>query len=133
MSQVRLANSADIMRIVDMVEDLCAAVEGMMPVNRPWTAQVVAGLIDNPQGVVFVTEGGFIAGSIQATVINPAKVAMEHGWMAKDRSGAALLRAFEQWAADNGADYLKLSTGAIGPDLGRSGYTMTEKTWVKRI
>ena len=130
---IREATEADVMRVVDMVEDLRAAVNGMMPVSRPWTANVVAQLIHSPDGVVFVTDGGFLAGSLQPTVINPARVAMEHGWFARDRSGLRLLRAFEAWAADRGAVMVKMSTGAVGPDLGRLGYAMTEQNWVKSI
>ncbi len=130
---IRLATDADVMRVVDLIEDLRTAVDGMMPVSRPWTASVVASLIQNPQGLVFVSDGGFIAGCIQQTVINPSPVAMELGWFARDRSGMALLRAFEAWAAEQGAEMVKMSTGAVGPDLGRVGYTMTEKTWVRRI
>ncbi len=130
---IREATEADVMRVVDMIEDLRAAVDGMMPVSRPWTASVVAGLIQNPDGVVLVGEGGFLAGCLQATVINPAKVALELGWFARDRSGMRLLRAFEVWAAESGAAMIKMSTGAVGPDLARIGYTMTEKTWVKRL
>lgn len=130
---IRLATEADVMQIVDWVEDLRAAVNGLMPVSRPWTAAMVAGLIQSPDAAVFVSSGGFIAGSMQPTIINPARVAMEHGWFARDRSGMRLLLAFEEWAAEQGAVMVKMSTGAVGPDLGRLGYTMTEQNWVKRI
>ena len=130
---IREATEADVMRIVDMVEDLRAAVSGLMPVSRPWTAAMVAGLIQSPDAIVLVSDGGFIAGSLQPTIINPARVAMEHGWFARDRSGLRLLRAFEGWAAERGVVMVKMSTGAVGPDLGRLGYTMTEQNWVKSI
>ena len=130
---IRLATEADVMRVVDMVEDLRAAVDGMMPVSRPWTAQVVAGLIQRPDAIVLVSDGGFLAGAMQPTIINPARIALEMGWFARDRSGMRLLRAFEIWAVEQGAAMVKMSTGAVGPDLGRIGYTMTEKTWVKRV
>lgn len=130
---IREAKESDVMQIVDWVEDLRAAVDGMMPVSRPWTAAMVAGLIQSPDASVFVSAGGFIAGSMQPTIINPARCAMEHGWFARDRSGMRLLRAFEEWAAGQGAVMVKMSTGAVGPDLGRLGYTMTEQNWVKRI
>ena len=130
---IRPASETDVMRIVDLVEDLRAAVDGLMPVSRPWTAAMVAGLIQSPDAIVLVSDGGFIAGSLQPTIINPARVAMEHGWFARDRSGLRLLRAFEGWAADRGAVMVKMSTGAAGPDLGRLGYTMTEQNWVKSI
>lgn len=130
---IRLATEADVMRVVDMIEDLRAAVDGMMPVSRPWTAQVVAGLIQSPDAIVLVSDGGFLAGAMQPTIINPARIALEMGWFARDRSGMRLLRAFELWAAEQGAAMVKMSTGAVGPDLARAGYTMTEKTWVKAI
>lgn len=130
---IREAAEADVMRIVDLVEDLRAAVAGLMPVSRPWTAAMVAQLIHSPEAVVYVSEGGFIAGSLQPTIINPARVAMEHGWFARDRSGVRLLRAFERWAADQGAAMVSLSTGRAGPDLGRLGYVMTEQNWVRTI
>ncbi|MFG6081595.1 hypothetical protein ACEUZ9_002219 [Paracoccus litorisediminis] len=133
MTAIRLAGADDVLRVVDMIEDLRAAVDGMMPVSRPWTAAVVAGLIQNPEAVVYVSDGGFIAGSMQPTIIHPDRVAMEHGWFARDRSGMRLLRAFEAWAEDQGAVMVKMSTGASGPDLGRLGYTMTEQNWVRRI
>lgn len=130
---VRLATASDVMHIVDLVEDLREAVNGLMPVNRPWTAQFVAGLIDSPQGVVFVSGDGFIAGMLQPTVINPAHIALENGWFARDGSGRALRLAFEDWGRKQGAEMVKLSTGAIGPDLSKDGYVLTEKTWVKRL
>ena len=130
---IREATEADVMRIVDLVEDLRAAVAGLMPVSRPWTAAMVAHLIHSPEAVVYVSEGGFIAGSLQPTIINPARVAMEHGWFARDRSGLRLLRAFEVWAAEQGATMVSLSTGRGGPDLGRLGYVMTEQNWVRTI
>lgn len=134
---IRIATLDDVMMAVDWVEYLCRAVDGQMAVNRPWTANVVANLIQSPEALVLISgnadRGGMLAASLQPTVINPAKVAMEHAWVANDRSGLRLLRAFEGWAAERGAVMVKMSTGAAGPDLGRLGYTMTEQNWVKSI
>lgn len=134
---IRIATLDDVMMAVDWVEYLCRAVDGQMAVNRPWTANVVANLIQSPEALVLISgnadRGGMLAASLQPTVINPAKVAMEHAWVANDRSGMRLLRAFEEWAAEQGAVMVKMSTGAVGPDLGGLGYTMTEQNWVKRI
>lgn len=134
---IRRATLDDVMTAVDWVERLRAAIDGMMPVSRPWTASVIASLIQSPDALVLLSgdadRGGFLAASMQPTVINPARVAMEHAWIANDGSGLKLLREFERWAEEQGAEMVKMSTGAIGPDLGRLGYTMTEKTWVKRV
>ena len=134
---IRPATMDDVLTVVDWVERLREAVDGLMPVSRPWTAQVVAGLIQSPQALVLISgdqdRGGFLAGSMQPTVVNPAQAAMEHGWFANDGSGLRMLRRFERWAAEQGAVMVRMSTGATGPDLARLGYTMTERSWVKRV
>lgn len=130
---VRLATQADILRIVDMVEDLRAAVDGPVPVDRAWTARTLAQLIDSPDGAVWVTDGGFLAASLQPTVISPERVAQEHGWFSRDGMGKALLEAFEAWAREKGARLAKLSTGPRGPDLARLGYRHAEQAWVRRL
>ncbi|MGA0615318.1 hypothetical protein [Paracoccus sp. KR1-242] len=131
MAVVALARPQDILRIVDMVEDLRAAVGGPVPVDRPWTARMLAGMLGDPQAVVFVSAAGFIAGSLQPTVINPALIAMEHGWFATDGTGLRLLRAFEGWAHEQGAMMVRLSTAPSGMDLTRLGYRAAELAWVK--
>lgn len=128
---MRLAGAGDVLRIVDMIEDLRGAVAGPIPVDRAWTAQTVVRLIDSPDGYVAVTDGGFIAGCLTSTIINPAKIAQEMGWFSRDRSGLALLRSFEAWAQDRGAALVQLSTGPDGLDLTRVGYRLTEKAWVR--
>ena len=131
MARVRLADPGDVLRIVDMIEDLRQAVDGPIAVDRPWAAANVAGLIASPDGVVFISDGGFIAGSLQPTIINPTRIAMEHGWFAADGSGLRLLKAFEEWARSKGASLIQLSTGAEGLDLSRLGYQLAERAWFK--
>ena len=131
MARVSVADARDVPRIVDMIEALRAAVHGPIPVDRAWTARTVSKLIGDPAGCVLVTEGGFIAGLIQPTIISPAPVAKELGWWASDGSGLRLLRAFEAWAKEQGADLVQLSTAPSGPDLERLGYQAAELAWVK--
>lgn len=131
MARVRVATADDILRIVGMVEALADAINGPVPVDRGWTAATLARLIESDHGAVFVSDGGFIAGALQPTVISPRIVAKELGWFASDRSGMALLRAFEAWAASAGAEMVQISTGAVGPDLARLGYRRAEQAWVK--
>lgn len=130
---IRWATHADVLRIVDMVERLRAAVDGPVVVNRGWTAAQVARLIDGPDSAVWVAGGGFIAGALVPTVISPDPVAQELGWWAEDGSGLRLLRRFEGWARDRGASLVQLSTGASGPDLSRLGYRRAELAWVRSI
>lgn len=130
---IREATSADVLAIVDMVESLRSAVDGPIPVDRAHTAATVAALISSPTGFVAVSAGGFIAGALVQTIINPASLAQELGWHAKDGSGLRLLRAFERWAIERGANWINLSTGVSGPDLSRLGYRRAEQAWVRSI
>lgn len=131
MARVRLATAADVLRVVDWCCLLNERIDCAIKPDRPWVASVIARLIGSPDSVVFVSDGGFIAGSLQPTLASPQIVAMEHGWYSSDGSGRALLAAFENWAAERGAVLIQLSTGATGPDLSRIGYRMTEKAWVR--
>lgn len=129
--QVRWAAPADIPRVIDMIEALRAAVDGPIAVDRDWTGGVLRQLLASPSGCVFVSEGGFIAGMIQPTVISPAPVAKELGWWASDGSGLRLLRAFEAWAKERGVTLVQLSTAPDGLNLSRLGYARAELAWVR--
>jgi hypothetical protein len=131
MAVVTRATCADVLRIVDMVEALREAVGGPIPVDRAWTARTIAALCTGPDSAVWASAGGFIAGSLQPTVISPRLIAMEHGWFATDGSGLRLLRAFEAWARERGAMMVQLSTGPSGLDLTRLGYRPAEMAWIK--
>ncbi|MTH76308.1 hypothetical protein GL286_01035 [Paracoccus aestuariivivens] len=128
---MRRAASIDIPDIVDMIEDLRVAVSGPVPVDRAWVSRTLAGLLASDDGYVAVTGGGFIAGILRPTIINPALIAQEMGWFARDRSGLRLLRGFEAWASERGATLVQLSTGPEGLDLTRLGYRRAELAWVK--
>lgn len=127
------AVEADIPRIIDMVEGLAAAVRGPQRVCRIRTGETLAGLIASPDGAVWVSAGGFIAGTLTQTIISPDPVAVELGWWAGDRSGLRLLRTFEAWAQAHGATLIKLSCngGAAQTILERSGYRVAEIQMVR--
>lgn len=133
MPKIKAANVADIPRIIDLIERLAAAVNGPQRVCRIKTGETLAGLLQDSRGVVLVTERGFIAGCITQTVISPDPVAVELGWYAEDCSGLTLLRAFEAWAAQQGAVLIKLSCngGAAQRILERAGYRAAETAMVK--
>lgn len=130
---IRLAVEADIVEIIDMVEQLAASVRGPQRVCRIKTGQTLAGLIHGLDGAVWRSERGFIAGCITQTVINADPVAIEMGWYAEDRSGLRLLRAFEDWARERGATLIKMSCngGAAQQILERAGYRACETAMVK--
>jgi hypothetical protein len=91
--------------------------------------------MQSPSGVVYVSDGGFIAGEVSGTIINPAPIAFEHGWFATDRNGIRLLNAFEAWAKRMGCTGCKLSTGpthsAAAKILERRGYRPAELAWFR--
>ena len=132
---IRKATEADIPRLIDMTTALAASVRGPQAVCRLRTGETLVSLLRNPQGVIFVSDGGFIAGQIMQTVISPDPVAFEIGWLATDRSGLRLLRAFEVWAAEQGATLIKMSAngGAAQRILERRGYAVAEVQMVKAI
>lgn len=130
---IRPAVDADIPRVVTMIERLVGAIEGPQSVCRVRAGESLCRLIRDPDGVVFVSDHGFIAGCIIQTVISPAPVSVELGWHASDKSGLRLLRRFEKWSAQQGASLIKLSCkgGAAEEILRRRGYRLAESSWVK--
>lgn len=127
---MRPATVDDIPRITDLVERLIAASGIPQVVDRAYTQATLLALICRADALVLVSEGGFLAASIERSVISPEPIACEHGWFATDRSGLRLLRAFEAWAVERGAR-VRLSTGIAGPDLARLGYRAVETAWVR--
>lgn len=128
--QVRRAVFADIDRIIGMAVQLVQEAGLPQQVDPVHTRAVLRALMLRDDAAVWVSVGGFLAASIERTVISPEPVAVEHGWFATDRSGLRLLRLFEGWAAARGA-IVRLSTGQGGPDLRRLGYRAVETAWVK--
>ena len=130
---IRPATASDILTIVDQVEALRAAVGGPVAVDRAWTARTLAALLESPDGAVWVSDAGFIAGALTQTIISPAPLAQELGWYATDGTGLRLLRRFETWAQERGAVLIQLSTGPTGPDLSRLGYRRVEQAWTREL
>lgn len=134
---VRLAVAEDIPRIVDMVCALREAIDGPVEPDPAKVSETIMILMGSPSGIVFVSGGGFIAGSIASTIISNERFAHELGWFAADSSGLRLLRAFEVWADSHGAR-VRLSTGPdervpfrLRSALQRRGYRVQETAWVK--
>ena len=104
-------------------------------------------VLADPTMVLFVSEdedgiGGFIVGLYTDHAFNDAKMAAELGWfMTKDKRGGTqairLVKAFEQWAKDIGAEYVAMCDIIGLSDLAnlydRSGYSLTERTFMKEI
>ena len=130
---IRAATAQEIPRIVDMIERLRAAVDGPLAVDRVKTGETLAALLADPDGLVLVSGGGFIAGCIREPIISRDRVANELGWYAEDRSGLRVLRSFEAWARERGAMLVQLSCngGDAQRVLERAGYRQAEVAMVK--
>ncbi|CAM3090096.1 hypothetical protein PANO111632_02585 [Paracoccus nototheniae] len=116
-----------------MVERLTGAVSGPQAVCRIWTGQRLAFLIHSPDGLVRLSQGGFIAASMTRTIISPDWIANEEGWWAEDRSFIPLFDCFERWADDRAATIRKMScaTATVRRFLERRGYRMAEMAMVR--
>lgn len=126
---MRRATVDDIPRLIDLTGRLVMASGMPQAMDLAHTRATLGALLVRPDAAIWMTEAGFLAASIERTVISPEPVACEHGWYAEDGKGLALLRAFEAWAKIYGARVL-ISTGPFGPDLARLGYRLSEKAWV---
>ena len=134
---VRPAVVSDIARIIDMVCMLRDQISGPVTPDPETIRETLLVLMASPHGIVLISDGGFIAGSIAPTIISKEWFAHELGWFAKDCSGLRLLRAFERWADNHGAR-VRLSTGSyegtplkLRNALQRRGYQPHETAWVK--
>lgn len=127
---MRRATFADLPRLLDLTGRLVTASGIPQAMDPAYTVMTLRTLMSRPDAPIWITDGGFLAASIERTVISPQPVAVEHGWYADDGKGQWLRRAFENWATGQGARK-RLSTGANGPDLSRVGYRMVEQVWVK--
>jgi hypothetical protein len=127
---MRAATVDDIPRLIDLVGRLVSRAGIPQSMDPERVREVLVGLLNRMDAVVWITDAGFLAASIERTVISPEPIAVEHGWYAEDGQGMALLTALELWADCHGAR-VRLSTGPDGPDLTRRGYRMVERAWVK--
>lgn len=95
----------------------------------------LAGLIEN--GAVIVSDTGMIGGLLSPAYCDPEWImAVELFWWA-EKDGLALLRAFEEWAAENGANEVRMTSLAALPRadgiLRRKGYAAAEISYRKVI
>lgn len=127
---LRPATLADMDRLLDLVAALQDAIAHPIPMDRAHTAAVLELLIGSDDGLVLLAGDGFIAGQVVATAVSPRRVAIEHGWYARDGSGRALLAAYEAWAAERGAVVISVRLPPGARVL--RGYAPVETTWMRR-
>ncbi len=128
---VRPAIPADIGRIVYMVERF-NAIYFDVPVSPVKTRNMVEWVID--EGVIFVSDSGFIAGMVTEDLFRDWTILQEFGWFAEDRSGIALLDAFIHAGHSLEVDEVRISTLSTssplaGRILQRKGFAPLEHSY----
>jgi hypothetical protein len=137
MDGIRKAKTAaDISHVVRLVGKLIDSVKGAVPMDVSHTGAQIARLTQAPTGLVLVSERGFIAAEVLATVVSPAPIAFEQGWYAEDGKGMKLLDCFERWSDEMQCVGRKLSTASnvscsMRRALVRRGYSPAEMAWYK--
>lgn len=127
---IRRAEFDDIPQLIGLVRRLVASTGVPQNVDDDRVRAVLMAMMVRADAAVWVSPMGFLAATIEHTVISFAPIAAEHGWYAEDGQGLRLLREFEAWADARGATP-RLSTGMTGLDLGRIGYRAVEMAWVR--
>ena len=88
------------------------------------------------QGGLFTSKRGMIGGVIAPMWCAPDwKAAVELFWWAEDGQGLRLLRRFEQWARDMGAQEIRMTTLAAMPEAERAlrHYERAETSWTRAV
>lgn len=83
---------------------------------------------------VFRTDAGFIAGALAPSWCDPNwLIAIELAWWSEDGAGMRLLRQFEAWAQENGANEIRMTTLTSNPRAAAAlrSYEPTETSYRK--
>ena len=134
---IRPATLADIHRLVGWAQKF-HAISGMA---APFDAEAVPGMlarmIESQDAVVLTSEHGAIGGVLIPAYCAPSWIiAVELFWWA-EKDGLRLLRAFEEWAAQKGAQEVRMTSLSAQPRateiLSRRGYAAAEISHSKVI
>lgn len=136
---IRQATSDDMPRLMAIAVEFwkLSPLSEFVALDEIAVCETIERAIDN--GSCFVGERGVIMGFMMPHWAAPScRVALEIAWYGAGE-GDALMQAFEQWAKDNGAVGVQMSTiGAAHDDkieskLIKSGYQVAERGFFKRL
>lgn len=135
---IREATKADLPDLMAMGARFHAASGLPGKYDEEACAAFVGALMDAPAGVVFRSDAGLIMGMISPGYCTPDwRMAVELAWWSEDGAGRALLSRFEEWARDNGANEMRLTSIAGLNDrrmarlFGMAGYSPAEISYRK--
>jgi hypothetical protein len=137
---IRAATAQDIPRLLEMGRKFAdeAGVTARIGWDDDSVSDMLAGLIESPDGIVLVSDNGMIGGYVAAHPFNRAvRMFVELFWRAEDGQGLALLNAAEADAEARGAtksvmvamDGMERTTRLYG----RLGYALCEAQFMKEL
>lgn len=132
---VRLADYGDIPQLVEWGANIHGA-DRKHPYDHNRAAEYFAGLINNPSLAVFVSDRGFIVGTIAYEELETPfpVVVVVTGWATE---WSDLLWALEQWAHAAGAIELRMlspvGTSDVADALANAGYGQTQTIFRKTL
>ena len=134
---MRRATADDLPRLLAMGRQFHAASGVSCPFDPDAVAAVLANMIGSENSCLIVSEAGAIGGMLApAYCARSWTMAIEMFWWA-ERAGLHLLRAFEDWAREKGADEVRMTTLSALPRadliLRRKGYAPVEVSYTKVI
>lgn len=116
---VRPAAPGDIPALVDMCQAFHAASGMPFEFDRDAMAEVLDRLIASDEATVLMTDRGVIGGMLNRGYCSRSYVyAVEMFWWSQG-DGLALLRAFEEWAQQAGANEIRMTSLAALPRADR--------------
>ena len=140
--KVREATYADLPRLVQLGHQFWkhSPYEGIADFNEESLLSYGAALIEEDRSVIFTNGRGMIGGTLMPLYFGQTLVAQEIFWYAQE-GGKELLDAFEQWAKDQGASQVAVSSFAgetrmhklIETLYKRRKYKATETQYLKEI
>lgn len=97
-------------------------------------------LIKSDDGVIFIGDGGFLAGTITPFVYGFNYCATELAWWIEEDKrgngiGKELIEAFEQWAKEKGCSMVTMVSidDSVGKFYESTGYRLKERVYVKDL
>jgi hypothetical protein len=144
---IREATIEDAFDVMVLSQQFTKEGPGYFKFNKDKVSSFFSKAISDPSMVIFLSEdndgvNGFIAGCYTDHPYNDIKAAVELGWFVtkEKRDGTSamrLVRSFERWSKDIGAEWTAMSDIVGVQDLSklyeRAGYHAVERTFMKEV
>jgi hypothetical protein len=99
------ANVSDIPLIIELArEEHSLSRWADAPFDEGATRQTAEDFLRSFGRTIFLTPNAYLLGMVQPMGFSRKTIAIEYAWYSRDNSGMVLLRAFEAWARNMGAD-----------------------------